>query len=325
MNSNGSSMVIGSTEGYVKVFDISRRYLLWCRMSMIIIDPIRFDREPRRLGKTLNINAYVPPVYSIRERAVNCNGSKVTVLTTQVRRRENLSFQAMSCCFISSLDQLESEQSIVSLECQERSGEELRFCDRANTRHRIWSHSKERQPRQECSTVSSLSIERALGSRRPSIDGIGALFISAETGLDSIDERRCQDQWSASHQPRCWRWRFVDAQSGRHGKQKWKNRSVRRETGDLDTTTERGRTQMSIYLEETVQEEDQRGWTSIAEVENQIDYELGLLPRMFHSRKNLDMTESVGDAAHVRIRNLLILLINDCSLSLSSLFCRIGM
>lgn len=160
MNSNGSSMVIGSTEGYVKVFDISRRYLLWCWMSMIIVDPIRFDREPWRLGKTLNINAYVPPVDSIRERAVNCNGSKVTVLATQVRRRDNLSFQAMSCCFIASLDQLESEQSIVSLECQERSGEELRFGDQASTRHRIWSHSKERQPRQECFTVSSLSIDR---------------------------------------------------------------------------------------------------------------------------------------------------------------------
>ncbi|CAF1384504.1 unnamed protein product, partial [Rotaria sordida] len=64
MNSNGSFLVIGSTKGYVKVFDISRR-------------------ELRPLGKTLNINAHTPSVDTIRELAVNCTGAKVTVLTSQ--------------------------------------------------------------------------------------------------------------------------------------------------------------------------------------------------------------------------------------------------
>ncbi|CAF1379534.1 unnamed protein product [Adineta steineri] len=64
MNSNASFLVIGSTKGYVKVFDISRR-------------------ELRPIGKTLNINSHTPSVDSIRELAVNCNGTKVTVLTSQ--------------------------------------------------------------------------------------------------------------------------------------------------------------------------------------------------------------------------------------------------
>ena len=36
------------------------------------------------MGKTLNVNAHTPSVDSIRELAVNCNGTKVIVLTTQV-------------------------------------------------------------------------------------------------------------------------------------------------------------------------------------------------------------------------------------------------
>ena len=191
---------------------------------------IRLDREPRPLGKTLNINAHTPSVDSIRELAVNCNGSKVTVLNTQVRRRENPSFQTMSRCFISLLDQSESEQPIVSVGCRERSGHQLRFRYWANTGHGIWTHSKERDWGQECSAVSSLSIERALGSRRCSADGARSLFVSTETGLDRIDECWREDLWSASHQSRSWRWRLVDchcsdstrsfdAQSGRHGKQ----------------------------------------------------------------------------------------------------------
>ncbi|CAF0995675.1 unnamed protein product [Adineta ricciae] len=64
MNSNASFLVIGSNKGYVKVFDISRR-------------------ELQQLGKTLNINSHTPSVDSIRELAINCVGTKVTVLTAQ--------------------------------------------------------------------------------------------------------------------------------------------------------------------------------------------------------------------------------------------------
>ncbi|UJR28505.1 hypothetical protein I4U23_009743 [Adineta vaga] len=64
ISSNTSFLVMGSTKGYVKVFDISRR-------------------ELRQLGKTLNINTHTPSVDSIRELAINCTGSKVTVLTSQ--------------------------------------------------------------------------------------------------------------------------------------------------------------------------------------------------------------------------------------------------
>lgn len=64
MNSNGTFLVIGSSKGYVKIFDVSRR-------------------ELRPIGKTLNINAHTPSVDSIRELSVNCTGTKVTVLTFQ--------------------------------------------------------------------------------------------------------------------------------------------------------------------------------------------------------------------------------------------------
>jgi hypothetical protein len=40
------------------------------------------------MGKTLNINSHTPSVDSIRELAVNCNGTKVIVLTSQVDRQD---------------------------------------------------------------------------------------------------------------------------------------------------------------------------------------------------------------------------------------------
>jgi hypothetical protein len=46
-----------------------------------------FTSELRPIGKTLNINAHTPSVDSIRELAVNCVGTKVTVTTSQVKRK----------------------------------------------------------------------------------------------------------------------------------------------------------------------------------------------------------------------------------------------
>ena len=53
--------------------------LLWSAMNTS-----HFFSEVRPVGKTLNVNAHTPSVDSIRELAVNCNGTKVIVLTTQV-------------------------------------------------------------------------------------------------------------------------------------------------------------------------------------------------------------------------------------------------
>lgn len=54
--------------------------------SSLIIDQVflLFYSELRPIGKTLNINAHTPSVDSIRELAVNCTGTKITVLTSQV-------------------------------------------------------------------------------------------------------------------------------------------------------------------------------------------------------------------------------------------------
>lgn len=64
----------------------SLRYLSTVRIdrSTFIYGTCSIRRESRQVGKTLNINAHTPSVDSIREMSVNCNGTKVIVLTSQV-------------------------------------------------------------------------------------------------------------------------------------------------------------------------------------------------------------------------------------------------
>lgn len=85
MNLNGSYLVIGSTKGFVKVFDVSRRYVKVLKYYNFYLFYFSFNSELRQTGKALNINAHTPSVDTIREVATNCTGAKVTVLTSQVR------------------------------------------------------------------------------------------------------------------------------------------------------------------------------------------------------------------------------------------------
>lgn len=81
-------MTLGTTQGIVKVFDLSRRYYF---TSHIFKYPFKcsthifYFRDAKMIGGSMNLKQQLPNFDTIRDLGISCDGNNVTMTVTKVR------------------------------------------------------------------------------------------------------------------------------------------------------------------------------------------------------------------------------------------------